>query len=54
MSITIGYPASVDGANNLMAQGTVYKLLARYANEGVSMDEAISRTAEEIEAYKRV
>jgi len=54
VSITIGYPASVDGANNLMAQGTVCKLIARYANEGMSMDEAISRTAEEIEGYKRV
>jgi hypothetical protein len=54
VSITIGYPAPVNIANNLTAQGTTRKLIARYAKEGMSMDKAISRTAEEIEGHKRV
>ena len=50
----IGYPAPVNIANNLYAQGTICKLVARYAKQGMSMNEAIAQTAEEIEGYKRV
>ena len=39
--------------NNMTSQGTICKLVARYANQGVPMDQAIARTAEEIEGYKR-
>ena len=54
VSTMIGYPAPVNIANNLTAQGTICKLVARYAKQGMSMDQAIARTAEEIEGYKRV
>ena len=53
-SIMIGYPAPVNIANNLYAQGTICKLVARFAKQGMPMDQAISQTAEEIEGYKRV
>ncbi len=52
-SLMIGYPAPVAIANNLFAQGTICKLVARYTQEGKPMDEAISQTEEEIEGYKR-
>jgi hypothetical protein len=50
----IGYPAPVNIANNLYAQGTICKLIARYAQQGISMNQAIAQTVEEIEGYKRV
>jgi ABC-type glycerol-3-phosphate transport system substrate-binding protein len=53
-SIMIGYPAPVDIANNLYAQGTICKLVARYAKQGMPMDQAIAQTSKEIEGYKRV
>ena len=54
VSLMIGYPAPVNIANNLLAQGTICKLVARYTQEGKSMEQAISQTEEEIEGYKRV
>jgi ABC-type glycerol-3-phosphate transport system substrate-binding protein len=54
VSIMIGYPAPTQIANHLYAQGTICKLVARYAKQGMSMDQAIAQTAEEIEGYKRV
>ena len=54
VSTMIGYPAPVNIANNMTTQGTICKLVARYANQGVSMDQAIARITEEIEGYKRV
>ncbi len=53
-SIMIGYPAPPGLAKTLFAQGTICKLIARYAKQGMSMSEAIAQTAEEIEGYKRV
>ena len=53
-SIMIGYPAPVNIANNLYAQGTICKLVARYAKQGMPMDQAIAQTSEETEGYKRV
>ena len=50
----IGYPAPPGLAKALFAQGTICKLIARYAKQGMSMSEAIAQTAEEIEGYKRV
>jgi hypothetical protein len=54
VSTMIGYPAPPGLAKTLFAQGTICKLIARYAKQGVSMDQAIARTVEEIEGYKRV
>ena len=53
-SIMIGYPAPPGLAKTLFAQGTICKLIARYAKQGMSMSQAIAQTAEEIEGYKRV
>lgn len=53
VSLMIGYPAPTEIANHLFAQGTICKLVARFAKQGHSMDEAIAQTAEEIEGYKR-
>ena len=44
-SIMIGYPAPPELAKTLFAQGTICKLVARYAKQGMSMSEAIAQTA---------
>ena len=54
VSVMIGYPAPASIANHLYAQGTICKLVARYAKQGYTMEQAIVQTAEEIEGYKRV
>ncbi len=53
ISLLLGYPAPVNIANQLYAQGTVCKLIARYVHQGKSMDDAISETASELEGYMR-
>ena len=53
ISLLLGYSAPVNVANQLYAQGTVCKLIARYAHQGKSMDEAINETASELEGYMR-
>jgi hypothetical protein len=50
----IGYPTPIQIANHLYAQGTISKLVARYAKQGMSMDRAIAQTHNEIEGYKRI
>jgi ABC-type glycerol-3-phosphate transport system substrate-binding protein len=54
VSIMIGYPAPTHIANHLYAQGTICKLVARYAKQGMSMKAAIAETVEEIDGYRRV
>jgi ABC-type glycerol-3-phosphate transport system substrate-binding protein len=53
ISLLVGSPAPANIASHLYAQGTVCKLVARYAQEGKSMDQAIAETEEEIEGYTR-
>jgi ABC-type glycerol-3-phosphate transport system substrate-binding protein len=53
MSLLAGYPAPVAIADHLWAQGTVVKLVARYIQEGQSIDQAIGATEEEIQGYLR-
>jgi hypothetical protein len=53
ISLLLGYPAPVGIANQLYAQGTVCKLIARYTQQGKSMEQAIDETASELEGYMR-
>jgi ABC-type glycerol-3-phosphate transport system substrate-binding protein len=53
ISLLLGYPAPVHIANQLYAQGTVCKLIARYVHQGKSIDDAIDETASELEGYMR-
>jgi ABC-type glycerol-3-phosphate transport system substrate-binding protein len=53
ISLLAGYPAPVHIADQLWAQGTICKLVARYTQQGKSMDQAIDETASELEGYMR-
>ena len=53
ISLLVGSPAPQNIASHLYAQGTICKLVARYTQEGKSIDQAIAETEDEIEGYTR-